>query len=153
MSLNGFNTQIPPPRRTCISGAVGGIDFPYWTGLTRFTPSDQLHRPSLPFTNNESWFLADAVNLIGNNTPQAGRRKNQVESPNGNLEDIPRDAKGWVSDNMPEGYKPTIHQADFAKKLNIQTVRSRNLRSFRRFEHAVTDLFQAIISGQHVATP
>ena len=101
----------------------------------------------------ESWFIADAEALIGSGTSHAGRRGKKIPFPDGDLEKIPRDAKRWLSENMPGGYKPTIHQSDFARLLNIQKVRSHNLRSFRRFEHAVTDLFNAAISGPHIASP
>lgn len=101
----------------------------------------------------ESWFIADAETLIGSGTAHAGRRGKKILFPEGDLEKSPRDAKRWLSENMPGGYKPTIDQSEFARLLNIQKVRSHNLRSFRRFEHAVTDLFYAAISGPHIASP
>jgi hypothetical protein len=96
----------------------------------------------------ESWYIPDAQALIERASPHA-----KISLPKGNLETGVRDAKGWLSKNMVGGYKPTIHQSEFARSLDIQKVRSQNLRSFRRFEHAVTELIDALISGVHIATP
>ena len=101
----------------------------------------------------ESWFIADAQALIWSANTQPSRQAKPLAAIPDNLEDNPRDAKRWLSDNMPNGYKPTIHQAEFARRLNIHTVRSQNLRSFRRFEHAVQQLYTAVVSGPHIATP
>ncbi len=100
----------------------------------------------------ESWFIPDADALLKDGAWSPNRR-GQIISVPGDPEKSPRDAKRWLSENMADGYKPTIHQAEFAKRLNIATVRSQNLRSFRRFENAVTALSLAVISGEHVATP
>jgi hypothetical protein len=101
----------------------------------------------------ESWFIADAQALSLSLNTQPLRRVKPLTAIPDNPEHGPRDAKGWLSHNMPDGYKPTIHQAEFARRLDIHTVRSQNLRSFRRFEHAVQQLYTAVVSGSHVATP
>ena len=101
----------------------------------------------------ESWFIADAQALSLSPNTQPSRRAKPLAAIPDNLEDNPRDAKGWLSNNMPNDYKPTIHQAEFASRLNIHTVRSQNLRSFQRFEHAVQLLYGAVVSRSHIATP
>jgi hypothetical protein len=100
----------------------------------------------------ESWFIADAVALLGG---PAGRTKKSspIVLPECDLEKSPRDAKRWLSENMPNGYMPTIHQVDFARLVDFQRIRARNLRSFQRFEQAVVQLFNAVHSGSHIATP
>ncbi len=101
----------------------------------------------------ESWFIADAQALSLRSNTQPLRGVKPLTAIPDNPEHGPRDAKGWLSHNMPNGYKPTIHQAEFARLLNIQRVRSQNLRSFQRFEHAVQQLYAAVVSGPHIATP
>lgn len=100
----------------------------------------------------ETWFIPDAEALLGG---FAGHTKSSspIVLPVGDLEKSPRDAKGWLSEKMPNGYKPTTDQYDFAEKVNLQRIRVRNLRSFRRFEKAVLELFDAVHSGRHIATP
>lgn len=103
----------------------------------------------------ESWFLADAPEIIrrsGYRVSEAGREQ---APPAGDLEKSPRDAKGWLNRNMAEGYKETIHQVEFAKYLALAKVGQRQplSRSFQRMESAVMQLYNAAISGNHIATP
>ena len=101
----------------------------------------------------ESWFIADAQALSLSLNTQPLRRAKSLGAILNNPEHSPRDAKGWLANNMPDGYKPTVHQAEFARRLNINAVRLQTPRSFQRFEHAVQQLYTAVVSGSHVATP
>ncbi len=94
----------------------------------------------------ESWFMPDADRLVG---PRGGP---PIELPE-DMEAAPRDAKSWFKTRREGGYLPTANQRDFAERVNIQTVRGHKLRSFKRFEHALVELYEAACGGQPVATP
>jgi hypothetical protein len=101
----------------------------------------------------ESWFIAGAESL------KAGDRTGQplvmrsAAVPATNLEEAPRDAKGWLAGNMHHGYKPAVDQQRLAACVDLGQVREREMRSFRRFEKAVSELFRAVTTGDHIATP
>lgn len=102
----------------------------------------------------ESWLIAAIESFSGKTLPD-GRQANprQVPAPEWNLEERPRDAKGWLNDVVEDGYKPTRDQAAMTDLLELQAVRVRNPRSFRRLESAVNQLVIAIRSNQHIVTP
>ncbi|HLX65270.1 MAG TPA: DUF4276 family protein [Planctomycetota bacterium] len=50
-------------------------------------------------------------------------------------------------------YSPVPHQAEFTRSADLNMIRSRNLRSFRRLENAVQQLLRATKSNAHVCTP
>jgi hypothetical protein len=68
------------------------------------------------------------------------------------LETAPRDAKKWIRTRQKEGYKPTQHQAPLANAIDLDLAIDR-LRSFRRLDHAVRELVDAVRSQKHVVTP
>ena len=101
----------------------------------------------------ESWFIAGAESLRGTLKDGGPGLKANAQVPADDLELSPRDAKRWLAENMLQGYKPTADQFRLAQTVSLAMIRQRKLRSFQRFEKAVGELRDAIISGQHVATP
>jgi hypothetical protein len=102
----------------------------------------------------ETWLIAGVESLAGKPLPEGRRGVNQgVVAPTGNLEEAPRAAKSWLSGNMAMGYKPTEDQKVLTEMVDLEAIRKRGLRSFRRMENALQQLVDAIRSGQHVVTP
>jgi hypothetical protein len=101
----------------------------------------------------ESWLIAGVESLAGKLLPngRAGVRAGVVP-PGGDLEAM-RDAKGWLNRQMASGYKPTTDQKPLTELADIDLIRRRNLRSFRRLASAVEQLVGAVRTGVHVATP
>jgi hypothetical protein len=69
-----------------------------------------------------------------------------------NIEESPRDAKGWLNDNLKEGYRSTSDQARLTRQVTNWTP-AKSLRCFRRLTHALEQLTQAVQSGQHIISP
>ena len=98
--------------------------------------------------------MADRGDRIACGTAPFGRMiAKDAKAPQGDLEESPRDAKGWFSDVIEGGYKPTRDQAELTELVDLQAVRKRKLRSFRRLESALAQLVSAIRSEKHLVTP
>jgi hypothetical protein len=67
-------------------------------------------------------------------------------------EEAPRDAKGWLHENLTDGYKPTDRQLELTRAVRDWTA-IRMLRCFQRLEHALTNLAAATASGRHIVSP
>jgi hypothetical protein len=106
------------------------------------------------FSEFESWLLAGVESLAEKKFPD-GRRgvKASAVPPIGDLEKAPRDAKGWFRKHIEGGYNPTRDQADLTKMVDVNVIRQRGLRSFRRLENALSQLASAARSGRHIASP
>ena len=102
----------------------------------------------------ESWLIAGIESLACERTND-GRliAPEGILPPEGDLENAPRDAKGWLNELMEGGYKPTRDQVELTRKVDIGSTRIREMRSFRRLESAVNQIVTAVRSGEHVATP
>ncbi len=104
----------------------------------------------------ESWILASLERLAGHPLPD-GRPGVRVDaqSPTGDLEANPRDAKGWLRRQIDAGYKPARDQGPLTQLMvkHLDAVRDRNMRSFRRLENALRVLLNAVRSGAHVVSP
>jgi hypothetical protein len=68
------------------------------------------------------------------------------------VEDAPRDAKGWLNQHLNAGYRSAEDQLSLTKALT-NWAPARQLRCFRRLEHAIAELAKAVATGQHVASP
>jgi Domain of unknown function (DUF4276) len=102
----------------------------------------------------ESWLIAGADSYAGKRLPDGRSGLNpNATAPTGDLESTLRDAKGWLRRNMVSGYKPTTDQKAPTQVVDLNTIRARNLRSFRRVESALAQLVGAMRSGKHVVTP
>ena len=104
----------------------------------------------------ESWMLACAECLAGAPLPDGrpGIRPGAT-APAGDLELHPRNAKGWLDQQMDAGYKPTRDQQPLTQLLvrHLDAVRARGLRSFRRLENAVRLLVEAVRADAPIVSP
>lgn len=102
----------------------------------------------------ESWILAALESLAGKKLPDGslGVVADAV-APEGDLELAPRDAKGAMRRLLPTGYKPTIHQALLTDLMDLECVRRRPMRSFRRLESAIEQLVAAFRQQKPIISP
>jgi len=102
----------------------------------------------------ESWLIAGVESLVDKPFSDGRREIPRVDCPvPSSPETTPRDAKGWFRKVMETGYRPTRDQAELTKLVDLNAIRSREMRSFRRLESAVNELTGAIRSGKHMSTP
>jgi len=101
----------------------------------------------------ESWLIAGIEHLAGKTLPNGCTVPGNITSPSDNLEENPRNAKGWLNKSIKGGYRPTRDQAALTQLLDLQVIRKREMRSFQRLEAAVAELVEAIRTGRHVVTP
>lgn len=95
--------------------------------------SDVTSYVALAVREFETWFIAAAESLRGT----AGLANDAVAPPH--FEDI-RDAKGWLSERMTDGYDPIRHQEIFTRAMDLnQACRT---RSFRRMHDFLRDSFE-----------
>jgi hypothetical protein len=98
----------------------------------------------------ETWLVAGARSLMG----QRLKDGRPALRPNTTLPagDFERHAKRWLKQNCPN-YRPASDQSALTELLDLACVREQGLRSFRRFEHAIDQLLNAIAGGSHICTP
>jgi hypothetical protein len=98
----------------------------------------------------ETWLVAGAESLKGR-VFKDGRKglPPGVRNPDGDPESH---GKRWFEKNFP-GYRPTRDQSALTELVDLQCVRAKNLRSFRRLDHALDQLLEAVAKGSHIATP
>lgn len=101
----------------------------------------------------ESWLLTNLENFAGIELPDGNTVKEQPSYPHGSPEETPRDAKGFLSDQIIGGYKPTRHQAYLTSILELEAVRRYGMRSFQRLEKGIEELVRAARSGVHIVSP
>jgi hypothetical protein len=101
----------------------------------------------------ETWLIAGVASLAGKRLPDGRLIKSDAKAPDGDLEAGPRDAKGWLRAIVEGGYKPTRDQAALTKLVDLEAIRSRKLRSFRRLESALSVLLEAIRSNRPIISP
>jgi hypothetical protein len=97
--------------------------------------------------------IAGVASLAGKRLPDGRAIDSDAQAPDGDLEESPRGAKQWLSKVVEGGYKPTSDQATLTQLIDLDIVRGRELRSFRRLESAVAELVLAIRNGEHIASP
>ncbi|NQU23065.1 MAG: DUF4276 family protein [Candidatus Nealsonbacteria bacterium] len=93
----------------------------------------------------ESWLIAGVESLAGKPLKD-GRPgvKAGIAPPDKNLEAAPRDAKRWLRKATVSGYSPARDQAALAKIVDLDLIRNRPMRSFRRLENALSQIVSAI---------
>jgi hypothetical protein len=101
----------------------------------------------------EPWLIAGIASLAGQRLPDGRLIERNATAPGGDLEAGPRDAKGWLRAIVEGGYKPTRDQAALTKLVDLEVIRARNLRSFRRLESAVSSLLEAIRCNRPIVSP
>jgi hypothetical protein len=101
----------------------------------------------------ETWLIAGVASLTGQRLPDGRFIERNAKAPEGNLEASPRDAKGWLRAIVDGGYKPTRDQAALTRLVDLEVIRARELRSFRRLESAVSSLLEAIRCNRPIVSP
>ncbi len=98
----------------------------------------------------ETWLIAGIESLAGKRY-RDGRivLPADLKFPGGEPESH---GKRWLEHNC-RGYRPTLDQGPLTEMLDLNVVRGRNLRSFKRLEHAVDELLDGVGSGSHISTP
>lgn len=102
----------------------------------------------------ESWLLSGLSSLAGRPLKD-GRQgvRADAEPPSGDLELAPRDAKGYLSRSMVSGYRESIDQEPLTDLIDLNVIRQRQMRSFRRLESALTTLVTNARLDNYVVTP
>lgn len=98
------------------------------------------------------FFRKEYESLLIASYPFLPRRREGVSLPE-NVEEAPRGAKGWLKKNLDGGYKEAEDQVILTRAINFEHLRNQSIRSFRRLEHALTELATAIASEQHIVSP
>jgi hypothetical protein len=101
----------------------------------------------------ESWLIAGIDSLAGQRLSDGRMIAKNAKAPEGDLEESPRNAKGWFSGVIEGGYKPTRDQGALTDLVDLKAIRKRKLRSFRRLESALAGLVSAVRNDKHTATP
>jgi hypothetical protein len=101
----------------------------------------------------ETWLIAGLASLAGRRLPDGRLIDPNARPPAGDLEAGPRNAKGWLGNIVEGGYKPTRDQAALTKAVDLELIRARKLRSFRRLESAVSSLLEAIRCNTPIVSP
>jgi hypothetical protein len=101
----------------------------------------------------ETWLIAGVSSLAGRGLRDGRLIRSNAKAPEGDLETSPRDAKGWLDNIIEGGYKPTRDQAALTRLVDLEVIRARKLRSFRRLESAVSSLLEAIRHDRPIVSP
>jgi hypothetical protein len=103
----------------------------------------------------ETWLIASIEALVSPSRHGHAEINIDADFPGGNIEINPRDAKGWLGKHTTPRYKPTTHQVLLTRWMvqNLNPIRQRQLRSFRRLENAVRQLIDALRTDHPVVTP
>lgn len=99
----------------------------------------------------EAWFLASIETTRGEPIKGQPFLRDDVEAPPD--PEAVASPKRWLGERLigSRGYKETLDQAPLTEQLDLGMVRQRS-RSFRRLNHAVTQLIEAI-DDRAVVTP
>jgi len=110
---------------------------------------------AIVFANQEyeSWLIAGISSVAGKKLPDGRAISASAIPPACNLEESPRDAKGWLNKVIEGGYRPSRDQSALTSMIDLEPIRAAGLRSFQRLESALSQLLTAIKSDKHVATP
>jgi hypothetical protein len=97
--------------------------------------------------------IAGTSSLAGKRLPDGRLIMGDAKAPEGDLEKGPRDAKRWLGGIIEKGYRPTRDQVELTKLVDLDVIRARDLRSFRRLESALSRLLEAIRNNKPIASP
>ena len=92
----------------------------------------------------ESWLIAGLTQGCG--------LKPGIQIP-AELETRQRNAKGWLNQNLQDGYDEILDQGKLTGKIDLQSTELAAMRSFRRLNHAIKLLSDALVNERHVLTP
>ena len=101
----------------------------------------------------ETWLIAGVASLAGQRLTDGRLVDANAKAPEGDLEARPRDAKRWLRAIVAGGYNPPRDQAALTRLVDLEAIRARKLRSFRRLESAVSSLLEAIRSNRPIVSP
>ena len=98
----------------------------------------------------ETWIIVGIESLAGR------KYKDGRPAMPPNLKFPPGDpeshGKKWL-EQYCRGYRPTLDQSALTELLDLNLVRAKNLRSFKRLDHAIDQLLTAVGSGSHISAP
>jgi hypothetical protein len=98
----------------------------------------------------ETWLIAGIESLRGRHTPDGRLLIPETATfPSGEAESH---GKRWLEQNCRD-YRPSRDQGALTELLDLSCVRGKQLRSFRRLEHALEQLLNATVTGSHISTP
>jgi hypothetical protein len=99
----------------------------------------------------ESWLIAGTESLAGK-AYHDGRPilPQGMVFPEGARESH---GKGWLERNCPTGYRPSRDQGPLTELVDLRIVRSKQLRSFSRLDHAIEQLLDAARGEVCIVTP
>jgi hypothetical protein len=102
----------------------------------------------------ESWLIAGVESLSGRPLKD-GRPgvRTGTQPPEQDLESAPRNAKGWLNNVMASGYSPVKDQLLLTEMVDLELIRNRPMRSFRRLDSAIATLVSALRDQSHVVSP
>jgi hypothetical protein len=98
----------------------------------------------------ETWIIASTESLAGKSF-EDGRPvlPHNTAFPEGHPESH---GKRWLEKNCPN-YRPRRDQAPLTRLIDLQLVRTRQLRSFSRLDNAIGQILSAVNTGSHIASP
>lgn len=67
-------------------------------------------------------------------------------------EESPRDAKGWLHENLVDGYNPTDRQLELTRAVKDWTPVG-SLNCFQRLQHALQELADAVANNRPIVSP
>lgn len=79
------------------------------------------------------------------------QRKDDSELPN--PIESHRGCKEWLNKNLKGGYAPIPHQAELTRQLSLDLLKAANIRSFKRLQHALEELYHAMKENQSLLSP
>lgn len=99
----------------------------------------------------ETWVIAGAESLAGKSFSD-GRPilPDGMKFPRGDPESH---GKRWLEQNCLAGYRPTRDQCPMTELVDLTTIRSKNLRSFSRLDHAFEEILDAVSRNICIVTP
>jgi hypothetical protein len=95
----------------------------------------------------ETWLIAGCESLSGKDYP--GGKIPRLSFPSGEPE---AHGKRWLEENL-KSYLPARDQKTLTEHLELNVVRTKNLRSFTRLENALRQMAEAMATGKHICTP
>ena len=69
-----------------------------------------------------------------------------------NIETV-RGCKEWLHQNLKQGYASIPRQAELTRQLSMELLVQANVRSYKRFQHAIKELVTAIRTSTPLLTP
>lgn len=101
----------------------------------------------------ESWLLAGIASIAGQALADGRTVASDAGAPGGDLEENPRNAKAPLGRFLEGGYSATRDQEQLTRIIDLDAIRTHNLRSFVRLESAIRGLAEAIRNDEPLISP